>query len=116
MRHFRLSLLLLCALCALCGSLPSARAETPQDYVSAYGADQCAQIQIIIVAGDVTTIYNALAPNGSAATAAAWQCSKKVVTVAGGTTTIVVTWADGNRRFDNVPGAAGAGLSALSYQ
>lgn len=114
-RPFRL-LAFLCALCVLCGAVSSASAETVQDFVSVFGANQCAQLKLVIVDGATTTIYEALAPAGTAATAAGWQCTKTVITVAGGTTTIARTWADGNVRFDNVPGAAGAGLSALSYQ
>ena len=65
-----------------------------------------------IVVADGATTYVAEAAPGSAATAPEWRCRK--IVASGGTT--VVTWADGNAKFDNIPGAAGAGLAALNYQ
>lgn len=62
---------------------------------------------IIVSTGGYT--YIAEAHPGSDATAAVWRCQK--IDEATGTT----TWADGNGNFDNIPGAAGAGLSALTY-
>jgi hypothetical protein len=72
-----------------------------------------AQTAQIIVTPDANTTYIATADQpGAAPTAATWQCKK--ILVSGTVTTI--TWADGNNAFDNIPGAAGAGLSALSYE
>jgi hypothetical protein len=61
--------------------------------------------QKVTEAGDIT--YIALAPTGTAQSAAAWRAYK--VTVSGADTTI--TWADGDTNFDNVA----TDLTALSY-
>jgi len=66
--------------------------------------------QIIVTSGADT--YVAEAPAGMAATAAQWRVKK--ISVSGSAT--VIQWADGDAEFDNVPGAAGAGLAALTYQ
>lgn len=63
------------------------------------------QAQKVTVVGDLT--YVALAPAGTAQATAGWQAY--LVTVSGGTTT--VTWADGNKNYDNVA----TDLTALSY-
>jgi len=112
--HSVLTVGLLCGV--LCGVSLPARAETPQDYVTAFGATQCAQIKITITDGATVTVYEALAQSGTSDTVAAWQCSKTVYTTVGGTVTKIRKWADGNLRFDNLPGPAGAGLAALTYQ
>ena len=65
---------------------------------------------IILVSGSDT--YVAEAVPGTAATTAAWRVKK--INVTGGAT--VISWADGNDLWDNIPGAAGAGLAALTYQ
>lgn len=61
--------------------------------------------QKVTVSGDIT--YIALAPAGTAQSAAAWRAYK--VTVSGADTTI--TWADSNTNFDNVA----TDLTALTY-
>lgn len=66
--------------------------------------------QIVVVSGGTT--YLAEAAPGTAATAAEWRI-RRIVTADGVT---VTTWADGNDRWDNIPGVAGAGMAALTYQ
>jgi len=74
---------------------------------------QLLQTAQIIYAADANTTYVAIAADpGTAATAARWQC-KKIAT--SGLATLI-TWADGNNLFDNVPAAGGIGLPGLSYQ
>lgn len=66
--------------------------------------------QIILVVGAIT--YVARAIPGSSHTAAVWQAYQAEEVDAN---TTVIKWADGDAKFDNTPGADGAGLAALSY-
>lgn len=61
---------------------------------------------LIVSSGGVT--YIAEAPPGSDPTAAVWRCQS--IDSSGN-----VLWANGDANFDNIPGAAGAGLSGLTY-
>lgn len=66
----------------------------------------------IVTSGTTTTIYNGVAPMGTAQSAAGWQCKKTVIDGSvSGTKTLTKTWADGNANFDNVA----TDLTALTY-
>ena len=77
-------------------------------HLVAASADEFARITKV----DGSMTYIAIAPPGTAHTAAAWQ-AKRVEEVDANTS--VTTWADGDAKADNVPGANGANLSSLSY-
>jgi len=71
-----------------------------------------AQKKKIVVVGDVTTIYKAIAPAGTLEATDKWMASKTVIdTSVAGTTDITLTWADGNTNFDN----QAVDLTALTY-
>jgi len=78
---------------------------------SSYIPEMVANVQVIVDDTDVTTVYAAVAPIGTALSSAAWMAWKKVITVIGTTTTIVITWADGDSSYDNVA----TDLTALTY-
>jgi hypothetical protein len=61
---------------------------------------------IVVPSGGYTYIAEAIP--GALDTAAVWRCCQ---ISSSGTT----RWADGNSDFDNIPGAAGVGLSGLNY-
>ena len=74
---------------------------------------QFMQTAVIVYAADASTTYVATAAEpGTSATAASWQ-AKRIATSGLATT---ITWADGDNKFDNVPGTGGTGLPGLSYQ
>lgn len=59
--------------------------------------------ELIVVSGNVTTIYHAVAKAGTAENIAGWRAYKKVVDESiTNSTAIKVTWADGNTNFDNI--------------